>query len=234
MKRPPSYSDSFVIRTPPSPNLEPLWVDFKSSLQELRDQEARDQEARDQEIRDQGKKFLICDTAVIFVIKGSLHILFISAFETLFYFLYISQSENQGIISTINTYYSPLINSCKKWNNITKDIIGELLILEVNKTQIDKAGSQAFQERSQFNNGLLHLSIGYSGVCFIVLVVMCIIVYFKKIKIEWKTLLLEHFLFVFVLALYEYFFYITIIYKYTTVSTAEINRYIVDGLYGCV
>ena len=86
------------------------------------------------------------------MIKGSLHILFISAFETLFYFLYISQSENQGIISTINTYYSPLINSCKKWNNITKDIIGELLILEVNKTQIDKDGSNAFEQRSQFNN----------------------------------------------------------------------------------
>ena len=230
MKRPPAYSDSFIIRTPPSPNLEPLWLDFKSSLQEVREQEEK--EAK--EAKEAKEQVFICDTAVIFVIKGSLHILFISAFESLFYFLYISQSENEGIINTINTYYSPLINSCKSWNNITKDIIGELLILEVNKTQIDKEGSKAFEERSQFNNGLLHLSIGYSGVCFIVLVLMCVIVYLKKIKIEWKKLLLEHLLFVFVLALYEYFFYITIIYKYTTVSTAEINKYIVDGLYGCV
>ena len=53
MKRPPSYSDSFVIRTPPSPNLEPLWLDFKSSLQEIREQELRDQEIREQEIREQ-------------------------------------------------------------------------------------------------------------------------------------------------------------------------------------
>jgi len=226
MKRPPAYSDSFIIRTPPSPNLEPLWADFKSSLQEAREQEAK--EAKEKE------KVFICHRIVIFIIKGSLHILFISSFETLFYFLYISQSENQGIMSTINTYYTPLINSCKGWKNTTKDIIGELLNLELNKTQTDITGSHAFQQRSQFNNGLLHLSIGYSAGCLIILILMCTIVYFKNIKIEWKKLLLEHLMFIFVLAAYEYFFYITIIYKYTTISTEEINKYIVDGLYGCV
>jgi hypothetical protein len=229
MKRPPAYSDSFIIRTPPSPNLEPLWADFKSSLQEAREQEEKEaKEAKEKE------KVFLCDRIVIFIIKGSLHILFISSFETLFYFLYISQSENQGIMSTINTYYTPLINSCNGWKNMTKDIIGELLNLEVNKTQTDIDGSYAFQQRSQFNNGLLHLSIGYSVGCFIILILMCTIVYLKNIKIEWKKLLIEHLMFVFVLAGYEYFFYITIIYKYTTISTAEINKYIVDGLYGCV
>jgi hypothetical protein len=44
---------------------------------------------------------------------------------------------------------------------------------------------------------------------------------------------IEHLLFIGVLAAYEFFFYTTIIYNYSTLSTPELNKYIVDGLASC-
>jgi hypothetical protein len=172
-------------------------------------------------------------TAVIFVLKGSLHIFFISSFETLFYFLYVSASENAGIKSTIDAYYKPLVQSCNSWSNFSKGLILDIINYELNRTSIDIDGTAAALTRSKFNTGLLHLSIGYSAICLLVIGLTSLIICLKKIKVEWQKLLLEHLAFVIVLGLYEYFFYITIIYKYTTVSTAELNQYIVDGLFQC-
>lgn len=218
MRRPPSYSDSFLIRSPSifsvnTPTLEPLYI--PDNYIEKIDPP-------------------LYHTAVIFVLKGSLHILFISSFETLFYFLYISISENTGIKNTIDAYYQPLIQSCDRWSNITKDLILTIMKYEVNKTTVDTEGVRAALIRSTYNTGLLHWSISYSAICIFVIGLTSFIIWCKKIHVEWQKLIIEHLAFVLVLALYEYFFYITIIYKYTTVSTPELNQYIIDGLYQCV
>jgi hypothetical protein len=109
----------------------------------------------------------------------------------------------------------------------------DIMNYEINKSTIDREGNAAALTRSTFNTGLLHLSIGYSAICLLVIGLTSLIIYLKKIQVEWQKLILEHLAFVVVLALYEYFFYITIIYKYTTVTTPELNQYIVDGLFQC-
>jgi hypothetical protein len=220
MRRPPSYSDSFILRSPSlqnTPILEPLYIPDPVFIEPLKLDEPP-----------------LYHTVIIFVLKGALHIFFISSFETLFYFLYVSASENTGIKNTIDAYYKPLIQSCNKWSNISKTLIFDIIKYEVNKTAIDKEGIRSFTSRSTYNTGLLHLSIGYSVICLFIIGLSAFIIWWKKIQVEWQKLLLEHLAFVVVLALYEYFFYITIIYNYTTVSTAELNQYIIDGLYQCV
>lgn len=220
MRRPPSYSDSFILRSPSlqnTPTLEPLYIPDPVFIEPLKLDEPP-----------------LYHTVVIFVLKGALHIFFISSFETLFYFLYVSASENTGIKNTIDAYYKPLIQSCNKWSNISKTLIFDIIKYEVNKTAIDKEGIRSFTSRSTYNTGLLHLSIGYSVICLFIIGLSAFIIWWKKIQVEWQKLLLEHLAFVVVLALYEYFFYITIIYNYTTVSTAELNQYIMDGLFQCV
>ena len=220
MRRPPSYSDSFILRSPSlqnTPILEPLYIPDPVFIEPLKLDEPP-----------------LYHTVIIFVLKGALHIFFISSFETLFYFLYVSASENTGIKNTIDAYYKPLIQSCNKWSNISKTLIFDIIKYEVNKTAIDKEGIRSFTNRSSYNMGLLHLSIGYSTICLFIIGLTAFIIYLKKIQVEWQKLLLEHLAFVVVLALYEYFFYITIIYNYTTISTAELNQYILDGLFQCV
>ena len=211
IKRPPSYSDSYIVLAGTNVQLEPLFP----------------------EIQVEPANVLHIDITVIFIIKGSLHIIFISAFESFFYFLYVSASENSGIIGTINTYYTPLVQSCNSWSNTTKDIIFDLLTLSINKSIVDQKGGDAAAKRNAYNQYLMIWSIAYSVICLGVFTVMLLIVYLRKIPVKWKELFQEHLAFVLVLGLYEYFFFRTIIYNYTTISTDELNQYIVDGLYQC-
>jgi hypothetical protein len=175
--------------------------------------------------------YKIIDRSILFVITGSLHILFISTFESIFYFVYVSQSENKGIIGVIDAYYEPLVQGISKWNNTSKAILLDILNYEINRTNIDSAGSAAADKRHIYNTQLINLSIGYSFTCLTVFILMCCMVYYRGVKIEWRKLLIEHLSFIILLAAYEYFFYVTIIYKYTTISTDELNKQIVDGLY---
>ena len=227
MRRPPSYSDSYLARTVNiqgtlTPTLEPLVIpaDIYPPTLKLN------------EVVDENKP--IDHSCIIFIIKGSLHLFFISMFETIFYFLYVSQSENQGILNTIDTYYSPIVQSCSDWTNISRTLIGFILQEEFNKTAIDNDGHSAEISRSTFNTGLLHQSIWYSVASLGICLVMVVIIWFRKIHVKWQKLMVEHLAFILILGLYEYFYYETIIYKYDTISSAELNRYIVDGLYQCV
>ena len=227
MRRPPSYSDSFLIKTYSLnhvPVLEPLWLEPLSS-------EPVSLEPLALEPNDIEPRITNAPKYILFIIKCSLHILFISSFESIFYFLYVSQSENTGILKVINVYYEPIVNDISNWTTTSKTILRDILDYEINKTAIDIAGSASADQRRIYNTSLLNLSIGYSMFCLCMFGFMCGIVYFKNIKIKWQKLFIEQLSFICLLALYEYFFYITIIYKYTTISTDELNQYIIDGLY---
>jgi galactose-1-phosphate uridylyltransferase len=52
-------------------------------------------------------------------------------------------------------------------------------------------------------------------------------------KVPWVRMIAENLSFVLILGLYELFFFKTIIYNYDTMSSAQLNRYIVDGLAQC-
>jgi hypothetical protein len=209
MKRDVSYSDSFVYTS--DTLLEPLSI-----------------------VKTTPPPPVYLDKCVLFLLKGSLHIFFISAFETVFYFLYVSKSENDGILNTVNTYYTPLIQSCDSWSNKTRELLFEFVIHNIDKQSIDTKGTLALQNREETNRSLLAWSIGYSGMCVGVFGVTLGTVYFKKITLNWFHLLSEHLSFVVLLGLYEYFFFRTIIYNYQTLSTDELNQYIVDGVFHCL
>lgn len=220
-KRPPSYSDSYYILNG-DPLLPLVSVTSYTPLETTETTETT-------EITLEPQYY----TIIRFTLKGGLHLLFISTFETVFYFLYISVSEDQGILNTINTYYMPFVQGCNTWSNLTRGLILDIFKYEMNKSQIDSDGISAFNTRNAFNRTLQHASIIYSIVFLSIVLAMVGLILYIRIPIQWKRLFTEHLAFVTLLALYEYFFYKTIIYNYTTISTSELNRYIVDGLYQC-
>jgi hypothetical protein len=170
----------------------------------------------------------------LFTFKGSLHLLLISAFETLFYFLYVNESENQGIQKTIDTYYQPLVQNCNSsWNPEFRWIIQEVLEKAVNLTQVDQAGFHAAKERSDYNRKLLIWSCIYSVICFTLCLAATLYVKWKRWIVPWKRMIAENLSFVLILAIYEVFFFRTIVYEYKTLSTSELNQYIIDGLASC-
>jgi hypothetical protein len=233
MKRDVSYSDSFfVLSKNGDTKLEPLFLSIQGTNEPI---EHRVVEVEAVETVEKiEEKILWLDKGVLFVIKGSLHIFFISAFETIFYFLYVSKSEDTGIMNTINTYYMPLIQSCDTWSNRTRALLLDILTYEINKSSVDIKGIYAAQAREEFNMNLLHWSIAYSGICLGIFSLMVGVVVWKKIQIHWIHLFSEHLLFVFLLGLYEYFFFRTIIYPYQTISTDELNQYLVDEAFQCL
>lgn len=213
MRRPPSYSDSFIVLSSRHK------VNYEENLIDAAEEPPQES---------------WCQFSLLFVFKGSFHIFCISVFETAFYFLYVNRSEDTGIFNTINTYYSPLIHDCKNtWTNGTKWFIRELFTYSINKSLIDAQGAAAFTERSAYNTRLLLRSSIYSIVsCALCAAILCVFLY-NTWKVRWMTIFLEHVLFISVLAAYEFFFYTTIIYNYLTLSTPELNKYITDGLASC-
>jgi hypothetical protein len=166
--------------------------------------------------------------------KGSFHLLLISAFETLFYFEYVNKSENAGIVKTINTYYNPLVQDCQTtWSNTTRWLVQELLTYEINQHEADIAGIQAASARTAFNDRLVTLAAMYSVICLGLCATITGIVKWKGWIVPWRRIITENLMFVLILGLYEVFFFRTIIYQYQTISTAELNQYIVDGLATC-
>ena len=182
-------------------------------------------------LAEKSDKRLMC---FLLTFKLSFHLFLISGFETLFYFLYVNGSEEAGILKTIDTYYQPIVANCKiSWSNSTKMIVSQILQDIINITQVNEAGATADQTQSTYNRYLLNLSIVYSGVCGVVCTGAILYGVLQRWKISWGHLFAENLGFVLVLGLYELFFFKTIIYNYDTISSAQLNRYILDGLETC-
>lgn len=226
MKRGPSYSDSYhILARPGTPVLEPLVLNADID-------EAVIPAAEIISIKEEHPPCY--HGIVLFIIKGSLHIFFISTFETVFYFFFVSKSEDNGIKSAFNVYYTPLVQSCGNWTNVTHGLLEDYISYGPNKSVIDTRGWAATSARDQQNTALLNLSGFYSVFCLAVFLIMALVARILQINVRWPKLLGEHFAFVALLGAYEYFFFRTIIYRYSTLSTDEINQYIYDGIYQCL
>ena len=164
MKRGPSYSDSYhILARPGTPVLEPLVLNADID-------EAVIPAAEIISIKEEHPPCY--HGIVLFIIKGSLHIFFISTFETVFYFFFVSKSEDNGIKSAFNVYYNPLIQSCGNWTNVTHGLLEDYISYGPNKSVIDTRGWAATSARDQQNTVLLNLSGFYSVFCLAVFLII--------------------------------------------------------------
>jgi hypothetical protein len=164
------------------------------------------------------------------VIKLLLHITLISIFETLFYFLYVSSLENNGIETTVNTFINGAANECQNITSTERIIINDLLDPVVNSTQVIQSGNLAEQQRISYNKNISIRAWGYVGGTMGIFVLSLGYVKLRRIEISWKNIIFENAGMVLLLALYELMFFNTIIYPYHPISTAEIGRNAVEKL----
>jgi hypothetical protein len=231
LRRPPSYSDSFLVLGGQTP-LEPLLlipdtprVDRIGTLNS--GEEAMEIPLPPLPPSPWPKRI------GVFILKSSIHVFLISVFETVFFFYYVSVTENSGIVKTIDTYYQPIQRACPSWGNVTHWLLYQVLE-GVNVTRIDSDAAIALAQRNTYNYSLFMNSLAVSGVCLGVFVGLAALMKWRKITIPWKGVLLENLMMVTLLGMYEYFFFRVIIYNYDTLSTQELNAHIVDGLWQCV
>lgn len=164
------------------------------------------------------------------IIKLLFHITLISIFETLFYFLYVSSLEDNGIETTVNTFINGAANGCANMNGNQIEIIDYLLSPYINGTEVIIEGNIAESERLSYNESISKRAWAYVGGVIGLFIVATVYVRVRKIGIRWKMIILENLAMVVLLALYELMFFNTIIYPYHPISTSEIERNAVEKL----
>lgn len=163
-------------------------------------------------------------------IKLLLHISLISVFETLFYFLYVSALENNGIIKTVGAFINGAADGCKNITPLEIQLVDDLLEPFLNASQIIVAGNQEEVARATYNKSISNQAWYYVAGLAGIFILAIGYVKKRKIAIAWRPIILENVAMVCLLALYELMFFDTIIYPYEPISTNEIGRNAVQKL----
>ncbi len=211
--RPPSYSDSFLVlgtsaaQQPSTPTLEPLNVPLSA-------------------VRPRFDFIWWYEKCVSLMI----HISLISLFETVFFFQFISKSEDSGLLKTIDGYVDAVGTSCRAWPANVTAAVNVLLNALVNTRNVSAAATIAAAGRDNFNTNLQIQSwlyfVGITGLTGIASAWAI----WKKYKFHWRRVLIENIAMVALLGIYEFIFFRTIIYNYVSLSMPEIDYHIVQVL----
>ncbi len=233
LSRPPSYSDSFFF-LPPEHSLDIASLGSYTVLAESvaavpsppRGEEGVRGRRGDREKRGVGE---------VWIIRGlsfTLHLFMISIFETLFFFKFISKSEDAGIQGTIQNYVQGVLASCGGWSANETAVVSDVLSLFLNASQINLAAESAGETRYLANKKLEIQAWLY--VCGLagLLVVGGGAARLKKMRVPWRRIIIENIIMVALLGIYEFTFFKTIIYNYQSLSFEELNGSILHQLQG--
>ncbi len=159
------------------------------------------------------------------------HIALISLFESTFFYLFISKSEDKGITTTVQHLVNQVTDTCP-WPANQTIFLSDLLGLFINATAIQSAATAAGLQRSAYNAHIFLQAWMYTvGIGVLTLVSYSVAAYKKWLT--WNRLrgiLLENLGLVGMLGIYEFLFFKTVIYQYDSVSVPEIEGSILAAL----
>ncbi len=160
-----------------------------------------------------------------------IHISLIALFETVFFFQFISKSEDSGLLKTIDKYVYDLADSCVVWPaNITVPV-NDLLLLFINPANVSAIANDAATSRSTYNTNL-QIQAWIYFICLTAFTgILSGIAVWKRFKFHWKRVFIENIAMVALLGIYEFAFFRTIIYNYISLSVPEIDEHIVNILH---
>ena len=167
-----------------------------------------------------------CEYLLLFLI----HITLISIFETVFFFMFVSKDEDNGILSTTSHYTDALLERCHGLNKNQTSALNYVFLQLFNASVIEARGAAASARRTTFNLELLYRSWMYVGGLFGSILVVGAFSKWRKYRIGWYAIVGENLVLVAMLGVYEFMFFETIIKKYMTESPDEISANFVKGL----
>lgn len=162
------------------------------------------------------------------------HVSLLSVFETIFFFLYVSSLEDNGIESTLGTFVGDATRACQNMTQLDIQLVNDFLMPLVNRTNVEEQGNVSQRIRMEFNERIWNQSWIYTGV----LLGMCVLLWlygrFRMVEIKWSRIVVENSVMVGMLAVYEIIFFHNIIYHYRPITSDEISRNAVETLHtGC-
>jgi len=161
-------------------------------------------------------------------LRFSFHLSLISLFETIFFWNFISKSEDQALINVINGYTAGIVSSCRNLTVPDKNAVAGLIALLLNQTMA--AETNALDKRNVFNQVLIRTSWIYFGGITTLFAGLSVSNYICKNPVNWRNLILENLTLVAFLGLYEWMFFSTIVLKYQSISIQELDGLVVNEL----
>ena len=232
-KRPPSYSDSFLFLPEASEPLVLRKIDTNTnnnnhnttslSLNSFSTAPPPDEQTP-------SIPYTTCERWNSRILSFSLHLLLISLFETLFFFLFVSKTEDSGLESALNSYISSTLETCAYWSPNTTIAVNDVLSLLLNATAVQEEGQAAAVSRHQFNEGLEWIAWSYTVGLATLFVGLGVGACSYRLRIAWKRILIENSIMIALLGLYEAIFFRTIIYRYKNMTDAELTAFLVGQL----
>jgi hypothetical protein len=214
LPRPPSYSDSFLVLAPPG-----RWASQPLPAASLPPPAT-------------GGHDSVTKPSVVLtkIMSVGTHITLIGIFETVFYFEFISKSEDGGIQATINQFLQGTLQQCASWPANTTAVLAELLALTVNQSAVSGAASQAAAARNRANSQLENQAWLYVVVLASCLLAGSLAARIRGHRIHWREVVVDNIFLVTLLGAYEAFFFKTIIYNYQSLSLPELEQSILQQL----
>ncbi len=179
---------------------------------------------------DKKKRIYLLKKLFMFMI----HLSLISIFETIFFFYIVSKYENEAITGVIINFFKGIPNFCYNLNHGEKTNFTQVFNSLVNITQIDAKANYSTLNRKLFNDKLFVNAWLYFLIIVGIDIVLFVIKFLYKIKINFKKIFLENFGMIIILGIYEYIFFQSIILLYENISQNELIKLIVGQFYTCL
>jgi len=221
IRRPPSYSDSLLYL--PELSQAPL-VSYRPL--QLQESQTKADEFTQPPIR----TFTVAETWYNRLLGFAFHITLISIFETVFFFEFISHSEDMGIQKTLEGYIKGILTTCNTWSPNTTLFVNDVLSDLINTTTVYQQDQQAVLNRHSQNSGLQVQAWLYVAGLASITIVAGVLGHQASLRLAWKRILIDNALMVTLLGIYEFLFFKTIIYNYQNLSLPELNEYVVAQL----
>lgn len=156
-----------------------------------------------------------------------IHLFLIAMFELIFFFNFVTKYEDRALVDVFNQMTNQATSFCSSLNQYDKTLIDDFLSMFLNTTKINQDANNSYNIRSIYNNTLLLKAIYYflfvSVINMVLILLNC--VWFRR-KINYKTIIIDNFVMITFLGLFEYLFFSTIVFNYQTISPNELNRQI--------
>lgn len=222
-KRPPSLSDSFAT-TPENIDRASIFFVSNTSLSQLDSIHESVIESTALSYKPWERKAVYASVKLLF------HLSLISIFETVFFFLYVSSLEDNGIQNTVTLFINGAVNTCKNFTSPERIIANDVLNSFINATIVINTGNTVYNQRIVRNAHLFDRAWFYVGGLCGLFVALVGYVRWRKIPVAWKFVVLEDVTMVLLLAMYEYMFFSTVIFPYNPISSYEIARNAIEDM----
>ena len=163
-------------------------------------------------------------------LRFSVHLSLVALFETLFFWLFVSKTEDTALIKLVNSYVGSLLSQCASLNGTQRALFMDVVDLFVNQTLVQSQGSAAAAGRAAYNGSLRTTSWTYVGSLITFSSTLAFSAAYRRLPIQWRQLGLENLVLILILGLYEFMFFSTVVYPYESISMPELDRMLMNEI----